>query len=158
MSMDLVGYNKCFLHLTNNKSTWKYARCKVTFSCSTILSNWKWWSYPKQDHQIRVGWRDSFGNSWRQPFPCLQWLMKGCNDNRRNSKEQYFNKKLCSTSAVTENVIGMFKVHWRLIYKKFECKLHNMKYFVMRVVLLHNLFIHTNDPCKPSWRISVRNL
>ena len=65
----------------------------------------------------------------------LQWLMKYFNDNTRNSKEQYFNKKLCSTSAVTENVIGMLKVHWRLIYKKFECKLRNMKYVIIATVL-----------------------
>ena len=33
-----------------------------------------------------------------------------------------------------------------------------MKYVIMATVLLHNLCIHTNDPCKPRWKIGVENL
>ena len=33
-----------------------------------------------------------------------------------------------------------------------------MKYVIMATVLLHNLCIHTNDPCKPRWKIDVENL
>ena len=76
---------------------------------------------------------------------------------KRDPKERYFNKR-CGARIVTEYAYGMLKGRWRLIYKRCECKLHNMKYVIMATVLLHNLCIHTNDPCKPRWKIGVENL
>ena len=91
-------------------------------------------------------------------FPRLPRLIKSFNENTRDPKERYFNKKLCSARVVTENAYGMLKSLWRLIYKKCECKLHNVKYVIMAAVFLHNLYIYTNDPCKPRWKISAENL
>ena len=37
-----------------------------------------------------------------------------------------FNKKLCSAQVVTEHAYGMLKYRWRILYKKTECRLHNL--------------------------------
>ena len=82
-------------------------------------------------------------------FPRLPWLVKGFYENTRDLKEKYFNKKLCSARVVTAHAYGMMKGRWRLLYKECEGKLYNIKYVIMAGVLLHNLRIHMDDPCKP---------
>ena len=52
----------------------------------------------------------------------------------------------------------MLKGRWRIIYKKCECKSYNIKYVIVAVVLLYNICIHRNDPCKPRWRSSVADI
>ena len=56
----------------------------------------------------------------------------------------------------------MMKGRWRLLHKKTECRLDNIKYAILTSIVLHNICIHFLDPCKPHWvlkakRISVRN-
>ena len=67
----------------------------------------------------------------------------------QRSKEALFQCKivLSKSSHVTENVYGMLKGRWRLIFKKCESKMHNVKYVIMACVLLHNLYIARQDPC-----------
>ena len=52
----------------------------------------------------------------------------------------------------------MLKGRWCLIYKKCECKMHKVKYVVIASVLLHNLCIARQDPCKPRWKLHVDEL
>ena len=75
-----------------------------------------------------------------------------------NLKERYCNKKSCIARVFTENAYGMLKGRWGIFYKKCECKLYNIKYVIMAVVLMHNICIHRNDPCKPRWRLNVDDI
>ena len=52
----------------------------------------------------------------------------------------------------------MLKSQWRILYKKTEMKIYNLKYIVMACVMLHNLCIARNDPCNPRWRLTVEEL
>ena len=91
-------------------------------------------------------------------FPRYAWLVKGFSDTTRNEKERLFNEKLRSARVVTENCYGMLKGRWRILYKKTDVKLVNVKYVTLLCILLHNLCIAMKDPCKPRWRLSVQEL
>ena len=91
-------------------------------------------------------------------FSGLEWLFKCFNENMRDLKEHYCNKKLCSARLVAENSYGMLKGRRRITYKKCECKFYNIKYVITATALLHNIFIHRNDPCKPRWRLSIDDI
>lgn len=88
-------------------------------------------------------------------FPRSKRLYKCFNESLRYLKERYFYKKLCSARDVTENAYNMLKRRWRSIYKKWEYKQCNIKYVIMVVVLLHRICTHTNDLCRPIWRLNV---
>ena len=154
-SMGLIGHNKRFLHLTTGAPG-------ITHD-ARLLRHATLFRHIENDVAIPNKTID-LGEAGEIPFvtldsafPRLPWMIKGFKENTRDPKERYFNKKLCSARVVTENAYGTLKGCWRLIYTKCECKLHNMKDIIMAAVLLHNLCIHTNDPCK-RWKISVENL
>ena len=93
-------------------------------------------------------------------FPRLERLLKCFNQNTRDGallqwKICHRNGWVVTARVVTENAYGMLKGRWWIIYKKCECKLYNINYVTMVVVLLYNICIHRNDPCKPRWRLSV---
>ena len=80
-------------------------------------------------------------------FPKHSWLLKGYNEDTRDPKQRFFNKKLCNARVVTENAYGMLKGRFRILYT--ECRLYNLKYVIMACVMLHNLCISVNDPSPP---------
>ena len=84
-------------------------------------------------------------------FPKHSWLLKGYNEDTRDPKQRFFNKKLYSARVVTENAYSMLKGRFRILYKK-------MKYVIMACVMLHNLCLSVNDPCLPRWRVEVQQL
>ena len=68
----------------------------------------------------------------------------------------------CSKLASSWKSIGIMKGRWRLLHKKTECRLDNIKYAILASIVLHNICTHFLDPCKPRWvlkakRLSVRN-
>ena len=83
-----------------------------------------------------------FGNQGNIPlvsigdsaFPRYPWLLKGYNENTRDTKERYFNKRLCSARVVTENAYGMLKGRFRILYKQTECRMFNLKYIIMACI------------------------
>ena len=91
-------------------------------------------------------------------FPTFLWLLKGFSTNTNDSKKTLYNLKLKSARVVTENMYGMLKRQWRILYKKTEMKIYNLKYIVMSCVILHNLCIGRNDPWNPRWRLAVEEL
>ena len=36
--------------------------------------------------------------------------------------------------------------------------MYNLKYVIMSCIMLHNLCISVNDPCKPRWCLEVKEL
>ena len=91
-------------------------------------------------------------------FPKHAWSIKVFNEETRDPEQRLFNKKLCSARVVTENAFGMLKSRFRLLYKKTECRLKNLKYIILSCAILHNLCIAVNDPCLPRWRLQVKQL
>ena len=148
-NMGLIGHNKLFLAATvNAPGSTHDARL---LQSSKVLPN----------KSINLG--DKFGEIplvtvGDSAFPRYAWLVKGFSDTTRNEKERLFNEKLRSARVVTENCYGMLKGRWRILYKKTDVKLVNVKYVTLLCILLHNLCIAVKDPCKPRWRLSVQEL
>ena len=84
--------------------------------------------------------------------------MKPYDESTRDPKNLICNKRLCSARVVTEHAYGMLKGRWRFLYKKTECRLKNIRHVIMACIALHNLCIEKNDPCKPRWRLEVKEL
>ena len=91
-------------------------------------------------------------------FPKQAWLLKGYSEDTRDPKQRYFNTKICSARVVTENAYGMLKGKFRILYKKTEGQLKNLKYVIMACVMLHNLCISVRDPHLRCWRLQVKQL
>ena len=77
-------------------------------------------------------------------FPRHPWLLKGYNEETRDPQQRYLNKILCSARVVTENAYGMLKGRWRILYKKTECRMFNLKDTVTLkfTFFLKNIFFH----------------
>ena len=80
------------------------------------------------------------------------------NENTRDKQQRYFNKRLCGARVFTENAHGIPKGRWRILYKKTECRLFNLRYVIMACIALYNLYIGLADPCQPRWKLEVQKL
>ena len=77
----------------------------------------------------------------------------------KNRKERYFNRKLISARVVSEHAYGMLKRRCRFVYKKAECKRHNLKAVIMACInCTSHLCIVRSNPCLPRWRLRVERL
>ena len=47
--------------------------------------------------------------------------------------------------VVSEHAYGMLKGRWRILYKKTECKLKNIRHVIMACIALHNICIARDD-------------
>ena len=88
-------------------------------------------------------------------FPQFSYLIKGYNENARDKKQRYFNKRLCGARVVTKNAYGILKERWCILYKKTECRLFNLRYVIMACISLLYLCIELADPCQPRWKLEV---
>ena len=95
---------------------------------------------------------------WDSAFSWHTWLLKPYGEKTRDPKKQYFNKRLCSARVVSEHAYGILKGRWRILYKKTEWKLRNIRHIIMACITLHNICIAKADPCKPRWRLEVKQL
>ncbi|XP_068757557.1 uncharacterized protein [Montipora capricornis] len=91
-------------------------------------------------------------------FQKQPWITKPYSQNTKDAKKVYFNKRLCSAQTLSELAYGMLKGQWRVVYKKTEYRLRNIKHVIMACILLHNISIARHDPCKPRWRLDVSRL
>ena len=73
-------------------------------------------------------------------------------------RKKYFNKRLHGARVVTEIAYNMLKGRWRILFKKIECQLFNLRYIVMACIALHNLCFEISDPCQPRCRLEVDDL
>ena len=89
-------------------------------------------------------WRNmakSHSLQWETAFQKQPWLTKPYSQNTKDAKKVYFNKRLCSARVVSEHAYGMLKGRWRVLYKRTECRLQNIKHVIMACILLHNICI-----------------
>ena len=145
-NLELVGYNKRFLYCGVGAPgrMHHYRMLRSTSLYKKIISG-----NIIPDKGITLG---DFGNITLVTigdagFRKRAWLLK----DTRDPKQRYFNTKLCSARVVTENTYGMLKGRYRILYKKTECRLKNLKYVIMACVMLHNLCISVRDTCLPRW-------
>ena len=157
-NMGLISYNKRFLSATVNAPGSTHDARLLRHSAA-FLGITDGQCIP--DKTIHLG--EKFGEIplvtiGDSAFPRHSWLLKCYNENTKDEKERLFNDKLRSARVVTENCYGMFKGRWRILYKKMDAKLHNVKYITLTCIMLHNLCIETDDPCHPRWKLKVKNL
>lgn len=91
-------------------------------------------------------------------FLCYMWLIKLYNENIRNLRKWYLNKRFCLVRVVLEYVYGMLKGRWRIFYKKIECKLKNIRYVIMVCIVLYNICIVRDNLCRFRWRLDIEKL
>ena len=157
-NMALVGYNKRILDLTVGApgSTHDARFLRNTSLYRKILHG-----DALPNKTVNLG--DDYGEIplvtiGDSAFPRFPWLVKGFNSNTIDPKERLYNLKLSSACVVTENAYGMLKSRFRILYKKTEMKVFNLKYIIMTCTMLHNLCIARRDRCNPRWRLSVDEL
>ena len=91
-------------------------------------------------------------------FPRFSWLIKSYNENNTNKQQKYFNKRLFGATAVTKNAYGMLKGDWRILFKRIECRLFNLRYIILACIALHSLCISVSDTYKPRWKLHIQDL
>ena len=156
-NLGLVSYNKRFLYAAVGApgSTHDARLLKSASIYQEILSG-----SVIPDRKIALG---DFGEIplvtiGDSAFPRFSWLLKSYNENTTDKQQKYFNKKFFGARVVTENAYGMLKGRWRILFKRTECRLFNLKYITMACIALHNMCISVSDPCKPRWKLQLKDL
>ena len=137
-NMRLVGYNKRFLNLTVGAPGRTH---DARFLRNTRLFKQILNGQGLPDKIVDLG--DEYGKIplvtiGDSAFPRFSWLLKNFNCNTNDERESYYNINMNSARVVTENCYGMLKSRWRILYKKAESKVFNLKYIIMACVMLHN--------------------
>ena len=156
-NMGFIGHNKRFLNLTCNApgsthDAWLLRRSKIfhDIQAGNVLPN------ASIDLGEKIG-KLPLTTVGDTAFPQFEWLIKAY-PNTKDPKKRYFNTKLCGARIVTENAYGMLKGRWRILHKKCDARLYNVKYIVMACVMLHNLCIGRKDPCKLRRKLRVEKI
>ena len=147
-SLGLVEHNKRFLHLTTGV-TGSTHDARLLRHCSLFRTICNGDGIPNKSVSLGNAGEIPLITTDDSAFPRLPLLIKAFNENTRDPKEKYFNKKLCSARVVTENAYGILKERSRLTYKKCECKLYNIRYVITTAAVLHNICIYRSDPWNP---------
>ena len=74
-------------------------------------------------------------------------------------EERKFNLKLSAMWSVFESAFGMFKLRWRLVYKKVEQKTRTLKKTVIAACILHNICIdhgHLSMAMQPTVQVILK--
>ena len=155
-SIGLVEQNKRFLHLTAGASGGVH-NARLLRRSSLLQQLYRVEKIPNKTISLGDDIREipllTIGDS---AFPCLEWLIKGFNEQTSDPGERLFNKKLFSARVVTENACGMSKVRWRIILK--NARLGCTAWHIMATIVFHNTYIHFDDPCEPRWNLTVEEL
>ena len=153
--MKLVGYNKCFLNLSVGVpgSTHDAKFLRNTVLLKQILNGQ---GLPDKTSHLGEEY-DKIPLVTIGDFR-LSWLLKNFNCNTNDERERYYNIKMNSARVVIENCYGMLKSRRRILYKKAESNVFNLKFIVMTWVILHYFCIAKDDPCNRGWHLCVPEL
>ena len=156
-SMGFVGSNKRFLWAAVGAPGSTHDS-RLLKSCDLFAEIQQGHVFPNAVLRTREYGDIPFTTVGDSAFPRYTWLMKPYNEATRDPRKHYFNKRLCSARVVSEHAYGMLKGRWRILYKKTECKLKNIRHVIMACIALHNICIARDDPCKPRWRLDIEQL
>lgn len=85
-------------------------------------------------------------------FPLLLWLMKPYTiTNDMPLEKKNFNYRLSRARMTVENAFGRLKGRWRILLKRADMKLDNMKAVVKACLVLHNLCESNGDLYFENW-------
>ena len=133
-NIGLVEYNKRFLNLTVG-APGRTHDARFLRNTGLFKQNLNGQGLP--DKTVDLG--DEYGKIplvtiGDSAFPRFSCLLKNFNRNTNDERERYYNIKMNSVRVVTENCYGMLKSRWRILYKKAESRVFNLKYIGMRDV------------------------
>ena len=156
-SLRFVGYNISFLYAAVGApvSTHDARILKSTCLCQSILNGE---NFPEKAMTLEGSGNIPLATIGDKVFTRHPWLWKGYNENTSDYQKSYFNKKLCNERLARENAFGMLKDCLRILHKKPEWCLHNLKYVIMSCIMFHYLCIKHNDPCELRWSLEVKEL
>ena len=150
-NMGFVGYNKRFLYAgVGAPGSTHDARL---LKSSSIINGG---AIPERKIHLGIFGEIPLVTIGDSAFPRFPWLIKTNNENMQDQQQKYFNKRLCGARVVTENAYGMLKGRFRILFKQTECRMRNLKNVIMACILLHNMCIEINDPCKPRLNFEVK--
>ena len=64
-------------------------------------------------------------------FPRFSWLLNSNNENITDKQQKYFNKNFFGARVITENAYGMLKGRLRILLKRTEFRLFNLRYITI---------------------------
>jgi len=85
-------------------------------------------------------------------FPLLTWVMKPYPiSNDMSLAQRNFNYRLSSARMTVENSFGRLKGRWRILLKRADQSLENMKNIIKACLILHNLCEIGDQTFYPEW-------
>ena len=156
-NMGFIGYNKRFMWAAVGAPGSTHDS-RLLRSCEIYSQFEEGHALPNRSLNLHPHGEIPLATVGDSAFPSRPWLLKPYKEGTRVPQQTYFNMRLCSARVVSEHAYGMLKGRWRILYKKTECALDNIKVIIMVCICLHNICIHRNDPCKERWRLKVNEL
>ena len=156
-NMGFIGYNKRFMFAAVGAPGSTHDS-RLLQNCNIYSEIERGNVLPKNSLNLHPHGKIPLATVGDSAFPSHPWLLKPYKEGMREPQKRYFNRRLCSARVVSEHAYGMLKGRWRILYKKTECHLDNIQIVIMTCILLHNICVHRNDPCKPRWRLEVNQL
>lgn len=92
-------------------------------------------------------------------FPLLTWIMKPYPiSNDMSLAQRNFNYRLSSARMTVENSFGRLKGRWRILLKRADVSLGNMKNIIKACLIFHNLCETEDETFYPEWAAKAAEL
>ena len=79
------------------------------------------------------------------------WLLKSNNEKTTDKQQKYFNKNFFGARVITENAYGMLKGRWRILLKRTEFRLFNLRYITTECLqYVHMYFVSMQNKMETS--------
>ena len=78
-------------------------------------------------------------------YPLSPWLMKPYPEGTRDPREIAFNEELSSARVKVECAFGVLKSRWRILLKRFDCRIPFAVRNAVASAVLHNICIRSGD-------------
>lgn len=91
-------------------------------------------------------------------FPLLTWIIKPyLISNDMSLAQRNFNYRLSSARMTVENSFGRLKGRWRILLKRVDVSLGNMKNIIKACLILHNLCETQDETFYPDGPLKLQN-